>query len=156
MNSDEKEDIKDGEEYYARHLQFQYQSQRRRKYRAKPSIHRYGSDADNDRDIRPREFQCDADNDRDIRPKTYHGDYQSQTIYQSRARNYQNSYQRNQMAANHNAGNVHRSHGVPYSYSDAVKSSRYENKMSPRVYNEYHVPTKNRFSGLEDNYQGNY
>ena len=29
-------------------------------------------------------------------------------------------------------------------------------KLFSRVYNEYYVPTKNRFSGLEDNYPGNY
>ena len=81
-----------------------------------------------------------------------------QAIYQSRVRINQNSYQTSRMAANHNTGKkqMHQSRRSPYTYSDAVRSSQFEKKMFPNEFSEYHVPTKNRFSGLEDNYQGNY
>ena len=73
--TDEKEHIKTGEEYFANQVRFQYQH--RRRHRTKPSIQRFKSDADNDRDIRPKRFKSDADNDRDIRPQRYIGEYQT-------------------------------------------------------------------------------
>ena len=75
--TDEKEYIKTGEEYFAKQTQFQYQSRRRYRARTKPSIQRFNSDADNDRDIRPKRFKSDADNDRDIRPQRYISEYQT-------------------------------------------------------------------------------
>ena len=75
--TDEKGYIKTGEEYFAKQTQFQYQSRRRYRARTKPSIQRFNSDADNDRDIRPKRFKSDADNDRDIRPQRYISEYQT-------------------------------------------------------------------------------
>ena len=63
-----------------------------------------------------------------------------QAIYQSRARSNQSSYQRSRLPANHNTGNKAANHNT------GNMQGRYS----------YHVPTKNRFNGLENNYQGNY
>ena len=77
--TDKREDVKSGEEYFARHLQFEYQKNRRRRHRVMPFTQSMKSDAENDVDIRPK--RSDADNDIDIRPqrqwRRHHGDYQT-------------------------------------------------------------------------------
>ena len=74
-----------------------------------------------------------------------------QAIYQSRARISQNRSQARWQATNENSGDMqmHKSDTASYTYSDAVKSSQYENKSQAQSYHyKYAVPTYNSFDHL--------